>query len=394
MAWYSKFLKRFQGGKEPAAKARDSQPYDYQPYLLDYGPMYAQQAHVHLAVDLVSQAAAVGEPEIWFGGQQLSDHPLLDLLENPNPERDGFQFAEATCSDWQVFGNSFWWMLGGPDGLPSELWRLRPDRVKVIPKTGYYVYLLETERLLFHPLEIMHLSAYSATDDYFGDPRLAGARVEISTDYAMAQYQNRFFGKNVAIPAGMWLLPESLSDPIYKETKQEIYEMYAGDRRTAVARASVDGQPVAFVEAGLKQEDMSFIEGRRFNRQVIYETMGLPLGMFSENSTEANARVSERRFQEGIFYYHRRLAAAINKNVMPFYGTGQKFMFKDVRLVDKDVLQSSSKNQVQSKGVGDATKSNEQVQPTGGQSIGSNRGLSSPVYWPPSTGQLQTVLHR
>lgn len=392
MSWYSKLLANFRKGSAPASKAYDSKPYDYQPYLLDYGPMYAQQAHVHLAVDMVSQAAAIGEPEIWFGEQQLTDHPLLDLLENPNPQRDGFQFAEATCSDFKIFGNAFWWMVGGDDGLPRELWRLRPDRVKIIPSTGYYVYVLDTERILFHPLEIMHLSAYSATDDWFGDSSLAGARLEISTDYAMALYQNRFFGKNVAIPAGMWLLPESLPDPRYQETKAEILEMYSGDRRTAVARASVDGEPVQFVEAGLRQEDMSFIEGRKFNRQVIYESMEIPTGMLSEASTEAHARVSERRFQESIFYYHRRLQSAVNKRVMPFYGTGQKFKFKDVRLVDKDVLNSASKNQVQSQGVVGNGQSNSEVHSSG--AVGqSNRGLSGGVHRAASERLIQPVFH-
>ena len=392
MAWYNKLQKLWQGSREPAAKARESQPYDYSPYLLDLGGMYARQAHVHLAVDMFSQAAACGEREIWFGERQITDHPLLDLLKNPNPQVDEFQFAEATCSDWQVFGNSFWWMVGDSSGQPVELWRLRADRVKIIPKTGLYVYILDSVRVPFHPLEIMHLSAYSATDDFFGDSRLLGAQLEISTDYAMAVYQNKFFGKNVAIPAGMWLLPEGLSNEKYLEAKAEITEMYSGDRRTAVVRGSIDGQETKFVEAGLRQDDMSFIDGRRFNRQVIYETMGIPTGMLSEASTEAHARVSERKFQDAIYYYQRRLAAAVNKSVMPFYGTGQEFRFKDVRLVDKDVLNSGSKNQIESRGVGDGNQSNEQVQPAG---VGeqSNRGLSGGVHWPSSAGFLQPVFH-
>jgi HK97 family phage portal protein len=388
MAWWNKLKKK---GNPPAVKAYDTKPYDYQPYLLEFGPMYAQQAHVHLAVDMVSQAVAVGQSEVFFGEQRVVDHPFLDLLKNPNPVVDGFQFLEATASDYQIFGNAYWWMRGGSDGRPAELWRLRPDRVKRIPKTGEYVYVLDTERVVFHPAEIMHLSSYSATDDWFGDSRLTGARLEISTDYAMALYQNKFFGKNVAVPAGMWLLPESLSADKYQETKAEIEEMYGGDRRTAVVRASVDGEPVSFVAAGLKQEDMAFTEGRKFNRQVIYETMGIPTGMLSESSTEAHARVSERRFNEGIYYFHVRLAAAINKNVMPFYGTGQEFRFKDVRTIDKDVLQSASKNQVQGVENGQSTS---EIRSSGVESSGANRGLSGGFYWPSSPGLVQPILHR
>jgi HK97 family phage portal protein len=392
MAWYSKIANLFKKSEPPAQAAYDTRSYEYQPPMLTYGQMYRDQAHVHLAVNMVSQPAACGEPQVVLKGSNspIIDHPFIELLENPNPTKSQFEFLEDTFSDFQIFGNAYWWLIGGPDGLPLEMWRLRPDRVKRIPATGDYVYWLDAVRIVFNPFEIMHMPAYSATDDFFGDSRLKAAEMEILSDYYMAKYQKDFFGKNLAVPAGIWLLPESLPDPKFKETKQEIIEMYGGQRRTAIARASIDGQEVKFVGAGLEQQDMQFKEGREFNRGVIFQDLGIPTGMLAESSTEAHARVAERRFNEGIYYYHHRLSSRVNKDIMPFYGVGQVFQFKDVRTVDVDVVErTNARNNPKTRGDDNGVQTQPGLRTSGYQGIlKSDRWDSRAVYRAECEGQF------
>ena len=71
-------------------------------------------------------------------GQALDDHRLRRLFENPNPVTSEFEFFELSSTYKDLAGTCFWLIVRGRDGLPSELWPLRPDLVGVWPgfRTG------------------------------------------------------------------------------------------------------------------------------------------------------------------------------------------------------------------------------------------------------------------
>ena len=64
---------------------------------------------------------------------QSEDHPLLKLLRRPNPTQGGATFFAEFSSYLLLHGNSYMERVGPDRGPPSELWNLRPDRIKVIP---------------------------------------------------------------------------------------------------------------------------------------------------------------------------------------------------------------------------------------------------------------------
>ena len=63
-------------------------------------------------------------------------HPLLTLLNNPNPLQGGTELCEMLYAHRLIAGNSYLHAIGPKDGPPLELHVLRPDRVAVIPGAG------------------------------------------------------------------------------------------------------------------------------------------------------------------------------------------------------------------------------------------------------------------
>ena len=86
---------------------------------------------VHRCVRLIAETAAAVPWLLYDGGEELSRHPLLSLLERPNPRAAGASFLETLYGHLLISGNAYVELAeAGPD--LRELHVLRPDRVAVV----------------------------------------------------------------------------------------------------------------------------------------------------------------------------------------------------------------------------------------------------------------------
>jgi hypothetical protein len=73
-------------------------------------------------------------------------------------------------------------------------------------------------------------------------------------------------------------------------------------------------------------------------RDEILNIFGLPVGLVSENATEANAKVAERLFIERTLWPKLvRLAQRISQELLPFYAGDYIAEFEDIRPTDMTV---------------------------------------------------------
>ena len=86
---------------------------------------------------------------------------------------------------------------------------------------------------------------------------------------------------------------------------------------------------------GLSHTDLDFLKGREAHRNEILNLYGIPVGLVSENSTEANAKVAERLFIERTLWPKLvRLAQKITQELLPFWPGAYIAMFEDIRPTD------------------------------------------------------------
>jgi HK97 family phage portal protein len=256
--------------------------------------------------------------------EEIDDHPLIDLLDNPNKFMSGIELLEMTYLHLELTGNSFWAMFKGKDNRPAELWPLYPNYIRIVPDEKEfikgYVYTINGQQIPFEPDEILHIKYSNPTDLRWGISPVRAAARAVDTDTMAADYNRKFFF-NSAQPDAVLYTDEMIDDKTWLRIKDQFQDMYGG-----VANA----HKTAILENGLKyqamnpnQREMEFLKSREFNRDMILAIFGIPksvLGMDASMS-RANAETAEYVFAKGTLRpKFIRLVNAIQNYLVPLFG--------------------------------------------------------------------------
>ncbi|MBZ0290450.1 MAG: phage portal protein, partial [Anaerolineae bacterium] len=302
--------------------------------------VYQQSPWVYIAVNRIAEAVALvplrvmrldGERKI-----EVEGHPLERLLDAPNPYISRFELFEQTAGILELTGNAYWFLAGDATGVPAEIWPLRPDRVSIVPDPARYVkgyvYEIDGLRIPLDPAEVVHFKRWHPSNDYYGLSALEAARLSITSDQAMAEWNRSTFGKDNGVPAGIVNIKDFVSDSDFDRIKREWRQSYGGpQRKTAFLR----GGGIEWQNIGLSHNELDFLRGRQAHRDEILNTFGIPVGLVSENATEANARVAERMFIERTLWPKlARLSQKITQDLLSFWPGSYVAEFEDIRPTD------------------------------------------------------------
>jgi HK97 family phage portal protein len=275
----------------------------------DYGALaregFMRNPVAHRSVRLISEAAASVPLLLYEGAAELAAHPLLELLERPNPRQPGAAFLEALYGHLLLSGNAYVERVETAGG-GRELHLLRPDRVSLACDAAGWPEALEhrvggARRRI--PLgddgRALHLRLFHPLDDHYGFPPLEAALTALDTHNASGRW-NKALLDNSARPSGALVYAPkdgtNLTDEQYDRLKAELEHGYSG-----VARA---GRPLLleggldWKAMGLTPKDMDFVEARNGAARDIALAFGVPpmlLGIRGDN-TYANYVEANRAF--------------------------------------------------------------------------------------------------
>jgi len=299
--------------------------------------IYRQSPWVYVAVNRIAEAAALVPLEVFrVEGEAriaVEQHPLEALLDAPNPYLSRFELFEQTFGYLELTGDAYWFLAGDTAGVPTQIWPLRPDRVSIVPDaTQYvkgYVYEVDGHFIPLEAQEVIHFKRWHPANDYYGLSALEAARLAVSNDRAMSEWNRNTFGRDNGVPAGIVNIKEFVSDSDYERIKQEWRQSYGGgQRRTAFLR----GSSIEWQHIGLSHNELDFLKGREAHRNEILNIFGIPVGLVSENATEANAKVAERIFIERTLWPKLvRVAQKITQELLPFWPGEHRAVFEDIR---------------------------------------------------------------
>jgi HK97 family phage portal protein len=302
--------------------------------------VYQQSPWVYIAVNRIAEAAALVPLHVYrVTGEQrtsVSRHPLEDLLDAPNPYLSRFELIEQTVGHLELAGNAYWFLAGDAAGVPREIWPLRPDRVSIVPDAAQYVrgyiYELDGQRIPLLPAEVVHFKRWHPANDYYGLSALEASRLAVLGDRAMAEWNRSTFSRDQGVPAGIVHIKEFVSDADFERIRREWQQSYGGpQRRTAFLR----GGAIEWQHIGLNHNELDFLKGRLAHRDEILNCFGIPVGLISENATEANATVAERLFIERTLWPKLvRLSQKITQELLPFWPGQYVAEFEDIRPTD------------------------------------------------------------
>ena len=144
---------------------------------------YLKNAIVYRCVNEISKGASAVPFVIKDRDQILEEHPLIDLLNRPNPLQSYSEFFNSLYGYLLLSGNAYILKVGSDMGTPQELHQLRPDRIEIkggtsaIPEKYKYTingrtkaeYLVDQESGFS---ELKHIKLWHPMDDYYGQSPL------------------------------------------------------------------------------------------------------------------------------------------------------------------------------------------------------------------------------
>lgn len=99
-------------------------------------------------------------------------HPAMQVLSQVNPWQNGFELSVLRALFWQFTGNAYLHPIIGPLGVPSELWLMPSQWMRIIPSKqtfiSGYVYGRKPDERHFAPDEVGHWKLPNMADPYYG----------------------------------------------------------------------------------------------------------------------------------------------------------------------------------------------------------------------------------
>jgi len=266
--------------------------------------------------------------------QEVSDHPLLDLLARPNPLQAGPALIEAAVAHLLVAGNAYVEAVAPKGRPPVELYVLRPDRMRIVPgATGLpaaYRYTVDGRTRDFAVDQvsgrsaILHLKAFHPLDDWYGMAAVEPAAYAID-QHNQAGAWNQALLQNGARPSGALVVQGEgrLTDEQVERLKLDLAEQFTGAR--GAGRPLLLEGGLAWQEMALSPRDMDFVATKHTAARDIALAFGVPpqmLGIPGDN-TYANLREARLAFwEQTVIPLAGMLAAELNAWLAPRFGEG------------------------------------------------------------------------
>lgn len=296
---------------------------------------YNRNVIVYRCVNLISRGIA-SIPWILFKNKsQLHTHPLLSLLNCPNPNRGGARFIEAMVSYLLLSGNSYVELVRNRQGKPLELHTLRPDRMRLIPgENGLpiaYDYLVngQTKRIAVDALKgtstVLHIKTFNPLNDWYGMSPIEAAAYSIDQFNAVGSH-NLSILQNGGRPSGALIVGSNSSaknlSPEQRETlKNDVSHFYEGSKNAG--RVMVLEGDFEWKEMGLSPKDLDFIEGKNISAREIAQAYGVPPMLVGIQGDATYANYKEARFhlwEDSIVPLLDSITDEFNRWLTPHYG--------------------------------------------------------------------------
>lgn len=268
---------------------------------------YRRNVVAYQAINKIADAVASVKWTAWRGEQELAEHPVLDLLANPNPLQSGPQYMRAKVGFLMIAGNAYEERVV-VGGQARELYQLRPDRMKIVPgANGFpreYIYKVGGKEVSFPvddglQVDVRHLRMFNPLDDWYGmSPIEAGSYAIDQHNLSMTWMQSLL--QNSARPSGALVIGQDrdLNDEQFERLKTQMEDQYQGAKnggRPLLLEGGLDWR-----QMGLSPADMGIIETKYSSARDVCLALGVPpqlLGIPGDN-TYSNYQEARLAFWE------------------------------------------------------------------------------------------------
>lgn len=299
---------------------------------------YLKNAIVYRCVNEISKGASAVPFIIKAGDQIVEQHPIIDLLNRPNPLQSYSEFFNSLFGYVLLSGNSYILKVGSDLGKPKELHLLRPDRINIkgggnpIPEKYEYIingrvhqtFLVDQDNGFS---ELKHVKLWNPLDDYYGLSPMSAAAVEVD-QFNMSSKHNVNLLQNGARPSGAVIFKPQDDAGFAVNLSESQRQQLLTDLNNRFSGAGNAGRPMLlegdfdWKEMGLSPKDMDFLNLKHMSATDIALCFGVPSQLVGVPDSQTYSNVAEARlalYEETIIPHLRKLASDLNEWLVPMF---------------------------------------------------------------------------
>jgi len=348
MAIYDNIKNIFKTKEQPKVQRKEAPIVYYNSLGYDSAPKisyedlatdgYSENAIVYRCVNEIANNASRVKINLFRGDQEVDNHPLLDLLYNPSPTMSQVEWFQALYSYLLIAGNNYILSVGGDNSPPTELYNLRPDRIKIRAGTRAmpvaYDYMLKGQVVESYLVDqatggskVKHIKLFNPLDDYYGMSPMGASSVDID-QHNLANKHNVNLLQNGARPSGAVIFnPKDetgghvqLSDVQRNQLMNDVNQRFSGTGNA--------GKPMLlegdfeWKEMGLSPKDMDFIQLKNMSAKDIALVYGVPSQLIGIPDSQTYSNFAEAKlalYNETIIPLLDRIQGDLNEWLVPMF---------------------------------------------------------------------------
>lgn len=291
---------------------------------------YQQNIVVYRAVRERVLAAGAIEIELYSGDDKLDEHPVLDLLERPNPKQSWDQFLGEMTVNKLLLGECFAARVG--DEPAMQLWAMNPLEMEVVPgpsgMPAGYIHNKGNKEKKFpsDPVsgesEIFFLKFYNPNDYWRGQSPLMAAAVNGDTFNAGSSW-NYHMLKNGAKPPGLVRFPGEYPGSKTINRMREYFKRQFQGPQNAGEIPMISGG-AEWVKLSESPKDMDFATTMKESAKYIASGLGVPIPLIDNDAATFNniEQSKERFYTDTVIPDMEEFINAFGNWLLPQFGEG------------------------------------------------------------------------
>lgn len=263
--------------------------------------------------------------------EPVEEHPLLELIRNPNPHYGDIALWNGVIADFCIWGDAYLVKVRDLSGTVRELWYV--PQFMMEPKAGldgsaflsHYEYRPGTGygTISLDPSDVVHFrNGLNPRDLRRGCAPMRSVIREIFADMESSNFVASLL-RNMGVP-GVVISPKAGSIPSAEDveaTKTWFQQTFSGDGRggTLVMGAPTDVQPYGF-----NPQQMNLSEARDVAEERVCAALGIPAAVVGFGAglqaTKVGATMEEMRklaWYNGVLPLGRALADELQRSLLP-----------------------------------------------------------------------------
>lgn len=304
---------------------------------------YLNNPYVRRASDLYG--AFVARPEtLIFGtdGQQIdrADHPLLKLIENPNPFMDRNEFFTEIGTNLGIYGEAFVFPIKTISGV-KRLHIVSPQLVTVEtsgdpfePIERWTVNRGTAGTMLLGPQDLIHIKLHNPdTTEVRGCSPIVSAKKSVEMQNAIREW-NISMTKNGAKGSIIIEVPRALTDSQLEGMSDQLRTAYSGSGNAGKGMILDDGKKATSL--GMTSVEMDYVQGTAIAAREVSIAYGISPEVLGDSQNKTYSNMSEayrQTVQTTVIPLLKIVYGSLSSFLLPFYPDVSKITY-DVEQVN------------------------------------------------------------